>query len=352
MPPLPPVAPQDLEHILERSYSDWQNLRGERLFITGGTGFFGTWLLEAIVAANQQLNTGIETWILSRDPSAFARRSPHLAEAPGIHWLKGSVADFAFPNGTFSHVIHAATAASAQLNENRPREMLDTIVCGTERVLEFAVSHATSKMLLTSSGAIYGPQPVTLQGFPENYNAPPDCLSPRSAYAEGKRTAELLCAQAAEHGRLTATIARCFAFVGPHLPIDSHFAVGNFIADHLARRTITIKGDGTAQRSYLYAADLVIWLLAILNRGKNRTPYNVGSDVALSIAELAHRVAGLDRSGEVTIQTQATPGLTPERYCPNIEKARKELNLEVRINLDEALRRTVLWHNQPHFAQQ
>lgn len=351
MTTLPPVSTTDLQHILAHSESDFADLRGARLFITGGTGFFGTWLLEAIVAANRQLNADIETWVLSRDPAAFARRSPHLAEAPGIHWLRGSVTDFAFPDGSFGHIIHAATAASAQLNENQPRAMLDTILHGTERVLEFAAGHATRKLLLTSSGAIYGPQPSALDGFPENHQGAPDCLSPRSAYGEGKRVAELLCALATENGGMVTTIARCFAFVGPHLPIDSHFAVGNFIADHLAERDITVKGDGTALRSYLYAADLVIWLLAILNRGSNRTPYNVGSDVALSIAELAQRVAKLGRKRRVFIHAHAIPGQAPERYCPNIEKARKELNLEVHIDLDEALRRTVLWHNQPRFSQ-
>lgn len=351
MTTLPPVSTTDLQHILAHSESDFSDLRGARLFITGGTGFFGTWLLEAIVAANRQLNADIETWVLSRDPAAFARRSPHLANTPGIHWLTGEVANFAFPAGSFSHIIHAATAASAQINRNRPRDMLDTIVHGTERILEFAASHTTRKLLLTSSGAIYGPQPSTLEAVPESHNGAPDCLLPRSAYGEGKRMAELLCSLAAENSGLITTIARCFTFVGPHLPIDSHFAVGNFIADHLAERNITVKGDGTARRSYLYAADLVIWLLAILNRGKNRTPYNVGSDVALSIAELAQRVTRLGRNRSVTIQTRAFPGQVPERYCPNIEKARKELNLEVHIDLDEALRRTVLWHNQPRFLQ-
>ena len=149
--------------------------------------------------------------------------------------------------------------------------MLSTILAGTERTLQFAAQCDARKFLLTSSGAVYGRQPPELTHVPESYDGAPDPLNPASVYAEGKRAAELMCAvyqKAAEANGMEfeAKIARCWAFCGPHLPLDAHFAIGNFIGDVLAGRPISIAGDGTPRRSYLYAAELAAWLWTVLFR--------------------------------------------------------------------------------------
>src|SRR3989304_1544721 len=115
----------DLDHILDHTRDDWNELRGERLFITGGTGFFGCWLLESFLWANERLNLGAQAVVLTRFPHAFQQKAPHLATSPSVHLLQGDVRDFAFPVGHFSHIIHAATDASAKLNEENPLLMLD-----------------------------------------------------------------------------------------------------------------------------------------------------------------------------------------------------------------------------------
>jgi dTDP-glucose 4,6-dehydratase len=271
----------DLDHVLDHTRDLWDELRGERVFITGGTGFFGCWLLESLLWAQDRLGLGVEAVVLTRDPDTFRARAPHLARHPGLTMLAGDVRSYPFPDGTFSHIIHAATDASAKLNDESPLHMLDTIVDGTRHVLDHAIACQAKRFLLTSSGAVYGKQPSEMTHVPEDYTGAPDPLSPRSAYGEGKRMAEHLCALYARGSVLEPKIARCFAFV--RLPAARrHYAISNFIRDACAV-AIVVRGWHAVQ-VVLYAADLAIWLWTILIRGspavrtmsgrKTRSPSN------------------------------------------------------------------------------
>src|SRR6185437_516648 len=235
----------DLNSILDETRSLWEEMRNQRIFLTGGTGFFGCWLLESFAHINRVLELSAQVTVLTRNPAAFVAKCPHLAADPAITLLVGDVRSFEFPEGEFSFVIHAATEASAKQAANEPLEMLATILDGTERTLKFATSHNTRKLLLTSSGAVYGSQPPDVDHVGEDYRGGPDPLDPSSVYAEGKRMSEQMCALYAKRSEVEIKIARCFAFVGPHLPLDAHFAIGNFIGDVLAGRPIHIGGDGT-----------------------------------------------------------------------------------------------------------
>lgn len=338
--PFPPLPKEDLEHVLEHSRPLWEQLRGGRIFVTGATGFFGVWLLETFAHANRELGLGAELVGLSRDPEAFYAKVPHLALDPSITVHRGDVRDFQFPEGSFTHVIHAGTTSRAPV---LPAEMLDTIVRGTRRTLEFAVSAGAKRFLFVSSGSVYGKQPPDMTHIPETYQGILDPSDPNHAYAEGKRLGEeLATAFHREHG-LETTIARCFAFVGPHLPIDAHFAIGNFIRDAMRGGPIRVK-DGTPYRSYLYSADLAIWLWTILFRGVPCRPYNVGSDQGITIAQLVGSVAST-LGGSVLQLAPSTLDLNSpaSRYVPSIERARK-LRLEVQIPLIKAIRKTAQWH--------
>jgi nucleoside-diphosphate-sugar epimerase len=339
-----PLA-NDLDHILAHTAGLWEELRGQHIFITGGTGFFGCWLLESLTWANDKLGLDVSALVLTRNPEAFRSKAPHLAAHPAIQFHQGDVRSFDFPAGHFTHIIHAATEASAKLNAKDPLLMLDTIVEGTRRALEFARHCGARKFLLTSSGAVYGKQLPELTHVPEEYTGGPDPLDPRSAYGEGKRMAEMLCTLYAKQYGLETKIARCFAFVGPYLPLDIHFAIGNFIRDGLRGGPIQVQGDGTPYRSYLYAADLVIWLWTILIRGESCRPYNVGSEESITIAELAHIVAQSFTPPVAVKITRATvPGQPAERYVPTTRRAAAELHLGSSIALVESIRRTIAWH--------
>jgi dTDP-glucose 4,6-dehydratase len=337
---------QDLNHILQQASSSWENLRGSRVFITGGTGFFGSWLLESFVWANEKLKLGSQAVVLTRDPQAFLARFPHLSQTNCLQFVAGDVRTFSYPSGQFSHMIHAATAANAKMNIENPQLMADTILEGTQQALNFAALAGVKRFLFVSSGAIYGKQPSDITHISEEYTGAPDPMAPASAYGEGKRMAELLCAIRARATGMEVTSARCFAFVGPYLPLDGSFAIGNFIQNCIKSQPIQIGGDGTPFRSYLYAADLTIWLWSLLVHGVNCRAYNVGSEQHLSIAELASQVSqALSANVPIEIAKKAAPGQLPERYVPSTQRVQKELQLKQTVDLPEAIRRTAAWYS-------
>ena len=294
-----------------------------RIFVTGGTGFFGKSILDYL-KRHPDFRAGDEWMILSRDPERFQSRNAALLDQGRIiGFVTGDVRDFC-AEGRYDEIIHAATAAVTTMADD---EMTSTIVEGTRHVLDFAKSSGAKKILLTSSGAVYGPQTA-----PVGEDAP---CNPVTAYGKGKLEAERMCVESG----LDAKIVRCFAFTGPYLNRDIHYAIGNFIRDCLAGEPIIIKGDGTPQRSYLYADDLVEWLFAVLDRGVSGCPYNVGSPEGLSIREVAERVrAALGTKNDIRVLGVSVPGTPPSVYVPDVSRAVRELGLRDTVDLTTAVR--------------
>jgi nucleoside-diphosphate-sugar epimerase len=342
-----PLSNEDLDLILHHTRPLWEQARHRRLFLTGGTGFFGCWLVESFAHINRKLDLKASITILSRDPKAFAEKCPHLVSDPAITIHAGDVRSFDFPAGEFDYIIHAATEARTRQLREAPLEMLSTMIAGTQRVLEFATTRQCEKFLLTSSGAVYGPQPSEITHLSEDYSGAPNPLNPAHLYGEGKRVSELLCATFQNQSGVQCKIARCWAFCGPHLPLAEHFAIGNFIGDILAGSPIQIQGDGTTRRSYLYAADLAIWLWTMLFRAPALMPFNLGSAHDLSILELAQKVAAtLNPKTEIRIARPPALGTLPARYVPDVGRACEILGLRETVSLEESIRRTAEWYRR------
>lgn len=338
---------EDLDRVVDAVGSRWEHLRGQRLLLTGGTGFIGKWLLATFLHADRRLGLGARMVALSRRPTTFLDEFPELRDAPEIEWLASDVRDLA-PQavGHCGFAIHAATDVVAT---STPAEILDTCSAGTRRLLDaMAPGVSPRRVLLLSSGAVYGSTPPEVRAIPEDWPGAPDPLTPASAYGEGKRVSELLGAMAAAaRPGLEVSIARCFAFVGPYLPLDKHFAIGNFIGAAMRGEDIRIQGDGTPLRSYLYAADLVHWLWNMLFDAPNGRAYNVGGADALSIGALAHRVNRvLGGAGEVRIAQTPRPGVPPQAYVPSVDRIAAELGLNPAVDLDDAILRTARWASQ------
>ena len=342
------LAPQFTGAAARLSPVAWSELKGASILITGATGFVGKWLLGTLSAASQIHGLAPRICLLTRDPANFISANPELANGAGIELIQGDVTRISsiLEGRSFSHVIHAATEASAKLNRENPLQMIDTIVDGTRDLLRLLHRSPPRRLLFVSSGAVYGPQPEHVNHLEENWRGGPDPLGSGSAYHEAKRLAEQMCAAAARTGGLQhVSVARLFAFVGPYLPLDTHFAIGNFIRDALARRPIILTGDGSTVRSYLYAADMAAWTWATLLIGQHCRPYNIGSAQAISTGDLAHLIAGGQQPAiPVEIRGRALPSQPIDRYVPSTARACAELGVAEWTPLAEAIRLTFAHH--------
>jgi dTDP-glucose 4,6-dehydratase len=348
------VAREDLEQVTRLIAPSMYQWKSARILVTGATGFFGSWLLETFHHANQALGLGAELVGVGSLADDFALRCPNLLGLDDVRLIKADIrhlgaqlsAQLPDWGRQIDAIIHAAIHVDNLTYDQQPLSTLETGVLGVWEALELARVTQVRRFLFVSSGAVYGSQPPATEYLYEDHGAHLNSASHQSAYAEGKRIGETLCAgYLREHG-LPVTIARPFAFVGPYLPLDRQFAIGNFLRDAFAGGPIIVQGDGTPVRSYLYAADLAVWLWTILGRGALGRPYNVGSDKTLTIREVAELVNSIASPGG-RVEVRGTPAPGPaSRYVPSTLRARLELGLAETVPLEDAIRRTVDWHRR------
>ncbi|ANN69913.1 hypothetical protein BAU08_25390 [Bordetella bronchialis] len=321
---------------------DWERLRGKRLFVTGGTGFVGCWLLEGLLWGNRQFQLDMAIDLLTRTPSRFRDKAPHLAEDPAICLIRGDVSDLTAVRGAYDRVIHAAADVGSP--STNPLDMYEAIVNGTRQAVELASRSSASRFLYLSSGAVYGPQPATIPYIPESYTGAPPLDRPASAYAQAKRASEWMVSTLCSQRSITWISARIFALTGPYIPLDGHFAMSNFLSDIVRQRPIKVKG-GTGVRSYLYGADLALWLIALLTRDQARGTYNVGSQSAVTILDMARQLSML-AYGEPRLDVEecgAESLAGSQRYVPDVARATTTLGLQQYTDLDNALKHSIAW---------
>ena len=339
------IPQEDLEHIFQSTKDIWEPLRGKSIFLTGGTGFFGKWLLESFIYVNEKLCLNAKIISLSRNPELFIEQHPFYKDYKNsVRFVKGDILSYNFKlDEEVQFIIHAATAASDSLNKNNPLLMLDTITIGTRNVLDFAITQSIEGFLFVSSGAIYGKQPIDVSNIQASDSFKIDINNSNAAYSEGKRIAELYCSTYFEKYNLPVKIARCFAFVGPYLPLDTHFAIGNFINNVIKNEDIVIMGDGSTTRSYMYASDLSISIWKILLIGNNNKPYNVGVDTAYSLKEIALMLKK-NYGNEVQILNM-NKDLPQNIYVPNIDTLINELKIKQFVQIEEAIQKTIKFNS-------
>jgi dTDP-glucose 4,6-dehydratase len=337
------ILDEDLDAVLDRTRSLWTELNGARVLLTGVTGFVGTHLLESVRHARARAGTDVRVVAPARDPGRLRARLPWTGGAQWLEVVPGDIRRVALPPGAVDFAIHSANTASPREIADDPAGIAHMVVDGSAHVYALAASAGARRVLQLSSGSVCGAHFTPSAPIAEDDPGRPQGDAPAERLARAKREAEdALLLAARGPGRPAIVFARGFALAGPWLPLDSAFAFGNFVGAALRGRPVVVSGDGTPVRSYLYAADMLAWLWTLLLRGTGGRAYNVGSARAVTIGELAHRVAAL-LGGRVEIEGAPAPGARMHWHVPDLTRAAAELGLEETVPLDDAIVRTARW---------
>ena len=339
------IINDDLNNIFNKTKNLLPEIKNKNIFLSGGTGFFGTWLIKSFIVANQKLKLNSKLFILTRNINHHKNIHPELHNIDSVKYIEGDIRNFYFPKIDCHYIIHSATTnARETFKKQNPIIKYDVIVNGTKRILDFATECNCEKFLLTSSGSCYGNIPSDISKISEDYNGAPLTIDQNFDYSvlgEAKRMSELLTNIYSKNFKIKTKIARCFSFVGPYMPLDIHYAIGNFMRDIIKNKSINILGDGKQVRSYMYVSDLIVWLLTILLKGKNNSIYNVGSEENITIHNLAKKISKLSLQNiDIKIHDQLSNNIN-RAYTPSTQKIQNELKVTQEINLENAIIKTL-----------
>lgn len=306
-----------------------------RILLLGGSGFVGRTLRDEF-----RRYSNLEVVVTSTSPKIQSQ----FDHESHVCWQIGSSVDC----GPCDYIIHAATPASAQLNASEPETMIRLNTQSMFDVIDTARRWGNCpRVVFLSSGAVYGVTSESQSLVPEDWTGACSTLSSKSAYGEGKRAAEVILSIATEHGLVDGVVARLFAFSGKYLPMDRHFALGNFVRDALSGTEIVIRGDGQTIRSYLDQVDLARWITRMLEVGPAEHVYHVGSEIPISMRDLANLVSNrayalLGRKTNVRLLNQKSNLDGILRYVPSTKMTREALGLSETISLSDSIDQMLL----------
>jgi nucleoside-diphosphate-sugar epimerase len=365
---LPELIERDLGDMAAALREELAAMEGCHLLITGGGGFLGYYLVQTVLFHNRRqaahpvrvtvldnYRRGVPEWLLALRGDRHLAVLEHDVSRPLPADLPSS-----------QYIVHAAGIASPTYYRRFPIETMDTNVHGLRHLLDHARARAETAdpvkgFLFYSSSEIYGDPPPEAVPTPEEYRGNVSCTGPRACYDESKRYGETLCVNFAQQYGLPVTMARPFNNYGPGLKITDGRVIPDFARDVLAGRDIVMLSDGSPRRTFCYATDAITGYYKVLVKGRPGEPYNIGTESPeVSMRELAERMAALGREllgyrGRVVRRPSAERDYlvdNPNRRCPVIDKARRELGYEPRVALDEGLRRSLIWYaHHPQAAE-
>jgi len=323
---------QDLDDILNSSGSALKYFNDQKITIFGGTGFIGKWLVFALIEANIQLSLGIRlelvTTNVSRANSIFGHLNHKLLNIIDFQNYKRK-------SGYSNYIFHGATPTT-----NSEKSILasnNTPVIIADEIVKIAKLNRNKPTVLhLNSGAIYGEQSLTNINQEETLNVG---LNPSNVYTKTKLEIDDIFNCASKEDLIIYKSPRLYAFAGPHLPLEEHFAIGNFVSSAFKGKPINIHGNPNTKRSYLYPSDLVHCLLQLSVSDSNKI-VNIGSDIPVSMLSLAEKVSTI--VGNVPI-IQSGEDKEPSNYVPSITNLRRYVTDKPFIPIDEILVRWAKW---------
>lgn len=341
------IIKEDLEKICITGLP-WEKLRNKKIMVTGGAGFLASYLVQSLLAVGGKYNLNIEVICVVRNLKTAHKRYELYKNNPNLSIIQHDIATpvpAEFPSADF--IIHSASQASPKYYGIDPVGTLCANSVGTMYLLEHALKCASQKFLFFSSGEVYGRPLDSSCLISEDDYGYLDPMNVRSCYAESKRVGETMCVSWAKQYELDVSIVRPFHTYGPGMSLDDGRVFADFVADIIASRDITLKGDGLALRPFCYLADATVGFLLILLKGGRSEAYNVGNPQAeISIRDLATLLSGLypERNIKTHFMSRCDNGQyldSPvDRSSPDISKM-KALGWEPNCNLEDGFRRTI-----------
>jgi dTDP-glucose 4,6-dehydratase len=303
---------------------------GHRILVTGGAGFVGSHLVDALLARGADV-VSVDNYVTGDHDNVA-----HLAGEPRFTQIDADVSEGLPVDGRFDAVMHFASPASPPVYQQYAVETLKVGSYGTFNCLELAKRHG-ARFLLASTSECYGDPAVHPQ--PETYWGNVNPIGPRSMYDEAKRFAEATTSTYRTFHGVDTAIVRIFNTYGPRMnPADGR-AIPNFVGQALRGEPITLHGDGSQTRSICYVSDLVAGILALLDSGAPG-PVNLGTTDELSMADLAQLVVKLTGSSSQIVHTERPPD-DPEMRRPDLTLARELLGYAPSVTSEDGLRRTI-----------
>jgi len=303
-----------------------------RIVVTGGAGFLGSHLCDAIIARGDAA-VCVDNFATGR-PDNVA----HLIGLPEFTLLESDVSSALDVPGPVDAVAHLASPASPPDYHRLPLETLAVGSRGTENALRLAERNE-ARFVLASTSEVYGDPAVHPQ--PEEYWGNVNPVGPRSVYDEAKRFAEALTRAYGESRGVRVGIVRIFNTFGPRMSAQDGRIVTNFITQALNGDPLTIYGDGSQTRSFCYVDDLIRGIMSMIDFAE-RGPVNLGNPEEFTVAEFAQLVLRITGSTS-TIEYVPLPVDDPTRRCPVITRAGDVLGWRPEIRAEEGIRRTVAW---------
>lgn len=306
----------------------------KRVLVTGGAGFLGSHLCEALLDKN--------TDVLCVD-NFFSSEKDNIRPFFGHPYFEFIRHDIIHPFfAEIDDIFHLACPASPVYYQTNAIKTIKTNVMGTINMLGLA-KRTGARILLASTSEVYGDPEVHPQ--PESYWGHVNPIGLRSCYDEGKRVAETLAMDYHRQNAVDIKIARIFNTYGPRMAADDGRVVSNFIVQALNNRPLTIYGDGKQTRSFCFVDDLITVLILLMQKDTFSGPVNLGNPIEHSILELAETILDLTGSRAEIIHKPSPPD-DPVRRCPDITLAQKELNWAPKTSLKEGLTRTIAYFNK------
>ena len=301
----------------------------KRILITGGAGFLGSHLCDALLSKGQDVICIDNFFSGSKD------NIRHLFSHPYFELIRHDIAHPLFVE--VDQIYHLACPASPIHYQHNAIKTVKTNVMGTINVLGLA-KRIKARMLLASTSEIYGNPEIHPQT--EDYWGNVNPIGLRSCYDEGKRVAETLTMDYYRQNKVDVKIVRIFNTYGPRMAINDGRVVSNFIVQALKGESLTVNGDGSQTRSFCYVSDLVAALQDMMETEDLLGPVNLGNPMEFTIMELAEKIIKLVKSSS-KISHKPMPSDDPVRRCPDISLAKAKLDWNPQIDLEEGLLKTI-----------